>query len=158
MRLSLTEVQAMHADLLIRGETDASSGLINGFRIVTLRVAILCIGGISAFEATAQQVAGWADPLPELDRELAAVGRDDLIARFRDIRDAVNVLKHGYGRSYDRKGELGFRVKERGDAFFHEGDVGEISALVDPDEVFALECITILEELDQALKLDDRFF
>ena len=56
---------------------------------------------------------------------------------FLDFRDAINVLKHGAGRSHDRllgRGErLDFSVRAQDEPFHDEGDVSEVSTLVRAD-------------------------
>ena len=71
--------------------------------------------------------------------------------RYLDFRLAVNVLKHGEGRSYekllDRQALLPFAIKGRGEAFFEEGDVSEVGGLVDTRGRFIDQCVEIISEI-----------
>lgn len=133
--------------------TDSSA--INAFRTLTMSSYILCIGGLSVLEATIQQGLGWENGFKELDERLRASGRGDLADRFQDYKDAVNVLKHGAGRSYDRlvarRGELGFNIKGPGESFFDEGDVGEVTGLIDANTAFAEQIASIVDEVVGAI-------
>jgi hypothetical protein len=61
------------------------------------------------------------------------------------------VLKHGRGRSYDalvkKASALPFRVKRPGESFFCEGDIAEVSTLVEVDDAFLLSCAEIIREV-----------
>jgi len=54
-------------------------------------------------------------------------GAQDLKERFVNLRLAINVLKHGEGRSYtdllEKAAALPFRIKQPTENFFNEGDV-----------------------------------
>ena len=55
-------------------------------------------------------------PPPRLDRHLREQGLADLAERFLDYRDAIDILKHGAGRSHDRRwpnARLDFRASAR---------------------------------------------
>jgi hypothetical protein len=67
----------------------------------------------------------------------------------------VNVLKHGRGRSYKdlvkKAGSLPFRVKLPGEAFFFEGDVAEVSTLVEVDDAFVKLCAEVIHDVSVAI-------
>jgi hypothetical protein len=67
----------------------------------------------------------------------------------------VNVLKHGRGRSYDalvaEAVTLPFRVKLPEEAFFNEGDVSEVSALIEVDDRFVLLCADVINQVSIVL-------
>ncbi|WP_146193600.1 hypothetical protein [Sphingosinicella humi] len=122
-----------------------------------MQSAILAIGALQAFEGLLQQEKGWTNTFQELDRTLRASGRAELADRFFDYRDAINVLKHGEGRSYDklvaRRDVLPFKVKAKHQAFFEEGDVSEGIRLVEADHVFVRQCSDTIQEIVEALAL-----
>ena len=87
----------------------------------------------SLFESILKTVMRWDDPLIELDKYLRNEGNDYLADRIIDYMLAINVLKHGHGRSYDKlqsRPNLEFKVLPEGDQFFSEGDVSEVNVLV----------------------------
>lgn len=77
-------------------------------------------------------------------------GNVELAETFNDYQLAINVLKHGKGRSYRqllaKSSELEFKVKREGDNFFFEGDVSEVSVLIDVDDQFVRRCATLIQE------------
>ena len=87
-----------------------------------------------------------------MDREGEAVLKD----RFSDLQLAINVLKHGRGRSYDalvaKAGALRFRVKLPGEVFFCDGDVSEVSTLIEVDDSFVLSCAEVIREVSEAIR------
>lgn len=82
-------------------------------------------------------------------------GESDLRERFGELILAINVLKHGRGRSYDllvtKVESLPFRVKLPEEVFFFEGDVSEISTLVEVDDVFVQRCSDVISEVSQVI-------
>jgi len=119
-------------------KTSAATSLVKTLQMVQLQKVILATGMFSLFEAMLQDGLrrndGFAEAMKLLDRE----GEVVLKERFRDLQLAINVLKHGRGRSYDalvaKAGALPFRIKLPGEAFFCEGDVSEVSTLVEIDD------------------------
>ncbi|MDT8873382.1 hypothetical protein RAA17_25360 [Komagataeibacter rhaeticus] len=79
-----------------------------------------------------------------------------LLQRSEDYQCAINVLKHGRGRSYEyltnRHKDLEFRIKLPDENFFNEGDVSEVTTLIDVDYTFVMDCAHIIEEVASALK------
>jgi hypothetical protein len=76
--------------------------------------------------------------------------------RFNHLQLAINVLKHGRGRSYDalvaKSGGLPFKMKMPGEAFFFEGDVSEISTLIEVDDRFVLSCVEVIQKVSEAIR------
>ncbi|WP_298808413.1 hypothetical protein [uncultured Sphingomonas sp.] len=136
-------------------QTGAANRDINALRMVSMQRSIVAIGAIQAFEGVLQQHKGWGDTFGKLDRHLRATGYDELADRFVDYRDAINVLKHGHGRSYERllakRAALPFTVKDRGQPFFDEGDVSEGLRLVDANRDFVCQCSAIIKEIAAVL-------
>ncbi|MNR28378.1 hypothetical protein D3C85_1457000 [compost metagenome] len=69
---------------------------------------------------------------------------------------AINVLKHGRGRSYnelvEKSGKLKFKVKMPGEHFFSEGDVSEVATLVEVDDRFVQMCADVIRDVTYSLK------
>ena len=71
----------------------------------------------------------------------------DLNNRFAIFVQAVNVLKHGRGRSHDAliaMDNLPFRIKRPGDDFFSEGDISEVATLIEVDDQFVRDCAALI--------------
>lgn len=148
----VADVHDRHVENL---QTGASTIDVNGLRTCSMAITIIAVGVIGTFEGMLQRHFGWADAYPELDKALKSVGRADLADRLLDHRLAVNVLKHGEGRSYerllDRRALLPFAIKGKGEAFLEEGDVSEVGGLVDTRGPFVDQCIEIINEIRDVL-------
>ncbi|WP_426290432.1 hypothetical protein [Sphingomonas sp. TWP1-3-1] len=151
----LRHVDGVNEGIVTRLQKEATSELIDGLRMCTIGRTIIAVGLMGVFEAQLQQHFGWGNVPADLNDALRRVGRDDLVIRLSDIRDAVNVLKHGEGRSYERllsrKDALTFLVKGREEAFFDEGDVSEISRLIEADSRFVEATVAALADIGAAL-------
>lgn len=137
-------------------QTSGSTSLVNAARMLTMLRAIVAIGSFSVFEAVLQQQAGWDNPFATIDQLLRDIGNEPLADRFNDYRNAINVLKHGKGRSYEallkRGAALDFPLKPPDQSFFHEGDVSEGLHLIKADDEFGRRCAQIIREVADALR------
>ena len=153
---SLQHAEETEARVIEALQFGAATSSVNALRMLTMHSTIIAIGAIQAFESLIQQKKGWKNTFKELDLELRTKGHTDLADRFLDYRDAINVLKHGEGSSYDklvaRKEKLPFTIKEKGRRYFDEGDVSENIRLVDADHAFVRQCSEIIEEIISALR------
>lgn len=135
----------------------ASTVDVNGLRTCSMASTIIAVGVIGTFEGMLQRHFGWVDAYPELDNVLRGKGRADLADQLLDYRLAVNVLKHGEGRSYDkllnRRKSLPFAIKGKGEAFFEEGDVSQVGDLADTRGPFIDHCVAIINEIRNVLEI-----
>lgn len=158
VEFTLQHAQQAEDQIVERLQVEAGTPLVNALRTLTMQSAIVAVGCFSVFEALLQQKKGWANPFEALDRQLRSDNETDLAGRFRDYRDAINVLKHGAGRSYERllarKATLPFIVKDRGERFFDEGDVSEGIRLIKADHAFVRQCAEIIQQVVHALRSD----
>ena len=139
---SLSALEAASQRVSESLEASAATQLVKALQMIQLQKAISAVGMFSIFDALLQRGLHCKDGLPEAMKVLAALGESALKNRFYDLQFAINVLKHGKGRSYDelvqKAASLPFRIKLTGEAFFEEGDVGEISSLIKVDNPFVL--------------------
>jgi hypothetical protein len=137
-------------------QTSAATTLVKVLQMVQLQKAILAVGMFSLFEATLQDGLSCSDGFREANNVLEREGEVALKDRFGDLLLAINVLKHGRGRSYDalvaKAGNLRFRVKLPGEGFFCEGDVSEVSTLIEVDDTFVLSCAEVIREVSEAIR------
>lgn len=135
--------------------TSAASGLVKSLQMIQLQKAITAVGMFSIFEAMLQDRQAGRNGFTEARRCLEQQGEEALARRFLLFTYAVNVLKHGHGRSYEAllaEGEaLPFRLKRPDEHFFFEGDVSEVSMLIQVDDAFVLGCAEIISEVSAAL-------
>jgi hypothetical protein len=153
----LRQVDEANDEYVKKLQSSASTVFVNGLRTCTMARTLIAVGTVGAFEALLQRQTGWKNAFVELDATLNKRGQADLVERFRDFRDAINVLKHGEGRSYERllsrREHLPFTVKERDMAFFEEGDVSEVARLIDADGAFIESCIDVIREIMAVIDL-----
>ena len=140
-------------------QTSAATSLIMGLRVCRFQRAVVAIGMFSLFESLLQDRMCWDAPFRELPYHLKTLSKTELAQVFEDYKDAINVLKHGKGPSYERLLErttqLEFRVKLLGTHFFEEGDVSEVQTLIDVNEHFVMRCAEIIEEIALLLRLQE---
>lgn len=153
---SLREANDKLIDLL---QESASTSLVKGLQAVQLQKAILAVGMFSIFEARLQDGLDCNDGFGfrEAGEILEHAGCTALKRRLDDMVLAINVLKHGRGRSYDalvaKVDSLPFRIKMPGEAFFAEGDVSEIQTLIEVDDAFVRTCADVIYEVADAIRL-----
>jgi hypothetical protein len=139
-------------ELNARGETI----LVKFIQMIRLQKAIFSIGMFSIFDAILQERLGCKDGFKEANAILSLEGKEELKNRFIDFQLAINALKHGRGRSYEelitRMKNLSFNIKNPEDAFFFEGDVSEISTLIEIDDEFVLQCASIINEVTDVIR------
>jgi hypothetical protein len=138
-------------------QTSAATTLVKALQMIQLQKAILAVGMFSLFEAILQDGLSCSDGFREATDILDREGEVVLKERFNDLQLAINVLKHGRGRSYDALvakagGALRFRVKLPGEASFCEGDVSEVSTLIEVDDTFVLSCAEVIREVSEAIR------
>ena len=150
---ALDEAQQRTVDAL---QTSAATTLVKTLQMVQLQKAISAVGMFSMFDAILQDQLQCKDGFKEAGKLLESQGEIELKENFSNLQLAVNVLKHGKGRSYNDLVEkatiLPFRVKLPDEYFFNEGDVSEISTLVEVDDAFVLLCAEVIHAVSVAVQ------
>ena len=150
---SLKEVESKVIEQL---KTSGSTVLVKNLQMIQLQKAITAIGMFSLFESILQDGLTCKNGFDEAKSILKQSGNIDLNNRFEDFICAINVLKHGKGRSYDtlvaKSSLLSFKIKMPGEDYFDEGDVSEISTLVEVNDDFVLDCASLIEEVSEEIK------
>jgi hypothetical protein len=135
--------------------SDGSTIFVKNAQAIQLGKVVLAVGIFSIFEARLQDGLNCSDGFAELRKILSNANKQDLALRFEQFAAAVNVLKHGKGRSYDWllcRDALPFVVKARDQHFFFEGDVSEPDTLVLVDDAFVGSCAELLEASIEAVR------
>ena len=124
--------------------------------MISLQKSIFAVGMLSMFEAALQEGLQCENGFSEADNVLEEAGETTLKERFDSLRKAINVLKHGKGSSYEallkNSGSIAFQVKPTSGAYFSEGDVSEISTLVDVDDEFVLSCADVIRDVTSVIR------
>lgn len=144
--------QSVEAEL----QTSGATRLVRALQMIQLQKAISAIGVFSMFDAMLQDELGCADGFRGAVELLESEGKADLKQRFLDLRMAINVLKHGRGRSYDalvkRAEDLPFTIKLPDQHFFNEGDVSEVATLVEIDDAFVRCCAEMIRDVAAVIR------
>jgi hypothetical protein len=139
-------------------QVSGATTLVKTLQMIQLQKAIFAVGMFSMFEATLQECLkcknGFLQAKKILEREKESILKE----RFDNFYLAINVLKHGHGDSYraliDKAASLPFRVKLPTEAFFFEGDVSEVSTLIEVDDSFVLACASVIRDVsDKVIRL-----
>jgi hypothetical protein len=150
---ALDEAQQHTVDAL---QTSAATTLVKTLQMVQLQKAISAVGMFSMFDAILQDQLHCKDGFKEAGQLLEDQGEVVLKENFSNLQLAVNVLKHGKGRSYvdlvQKAATLPFRVKLPDEHFFNEGNVSEISTLVEVDDAFVLLCAEVIHAVSIAVQ------
>jgi hypothetical protein len=154
---TLSHSRTVQDEIIDELQTSARTPLLTALRMLRLQRAILVTGMFSLFESLLQSEMGWTEPFDRLKERLAQSGNIELAETFDDYQLAINVLKHGKGRSYRqllaKASKLEFKVKPEGEPFFFEGDVSEVSVLIDVDDRFVMRCAALIQEASAIIRL-----
>ncbi|HYU13264.1 MAG TPA: hypothetical protein VEK82_11850 [Stellaceae bacterium] len=157
---TLSHSSSVREKILNELQTNASTPLIMGLRLIRLQGVVLSIGMFSLLESLLQTHVGWSQPFDHLVKYLRDHEEGALADSFNDYWLAINVLKHGSGRSYDqllaKSANLEFKVKSEGEPFFYEGDVSEVDVLIDVDETFVRRCAGLIEEVSSVIRSNEQ--
>lgn len=152
---TLNALSSAQQTLIEELESSARTPLVRALQMVQLQRAICAVGMFSMFDAILQDELQSADGFRKATELLEAVGEISLRERFVDLQLAVNVLKHGRGRSYDalvqKASVLPFRVRLPNEAFFCEGDVAELPTLIEVDDAFVQLCAQVIHEVSVSI-------
>jgi hypothetical protein len=132
-------------------ETSGSTSLVITLQMIQLQKAIFAVGMFSNFEAYLQEGLNCTNGFDKAKKILDDENELEINERFENLILAINVLKHGRGRSYDtlvaNAKSLPFKIKLPNESFFLEGDVSEVSTLVQVDDSFVQLCGDTIREV-----------
>jgi hypothetical protein len=153
---TLSALEKLNSEVIEELQTGASRVSVMNLQMIQLQKAIISIGIFSLFESILQEGLACRDGFAEAKKMLLKSGKVELNDRFNDFLCAINVLKHGRGRSYDelvaKSKSLPFKIKLPGENFFFEGDVSEISTLIKVDDKFVLNCAELIEQVSREIR------
>lgn len=152
---TLETLRAANERIINELQTSGATSLVKTLQMVQLQKSIFAVGMFSIFEAILQEGLGCSNGFGEAKKILKDQGELDLKERFDDLFLAINVLKHGRGPSYDalvvKADTLPFRIKLPDESFFFEGDVCEISTLIEVDDAFVQLCGTAINDVSMVI-------
>jgi hypothetical protein len=132
-------------------QTSGATRHVKNLQMIQLSRAIIAVGMFSIFESVVQDRLECRNGFDTVRECLERENENDLNSRFAIFVHAINVLKHGRGRSYDAlvtmDNDLPFRIKRPGEDFFSEGDVSEVATLIEVDDRFVRDCAALIAQV-----------
>lgn len=154
---TLSRLKEVHEKTTEALQTSGATSLVKTLQMIRLEKVILVVGMFSVFDAILQDRLACDNGFAEAKSILKEGGETVLLEQFIDFELAINALKHGKGRSYNQllaKNAGAFRatLKQSDERFFFEGDVSEISGLVDVDDEFIENCSLVIACVSRAIQ------
>jgi hypothetical protein len=153
---TLSTLRRAQDEVIAELQTSGATRHIKNLQMIQLQKAVMAVGMFSIFEAHLQDGLHCKNGFQQANELLGQQGEATLKDRFVALQAAINVLKHGRGKSYDvlvsKATALGFRVKLPGETFFDEGDVSEVSTLIEVDDDFVRRCADVIREVSEAIR------
>src|SRR5690606_27217382 len=160
---SLGTLEEVESKVIEQLQTSGSTILVKTLQMIQLQKTIIAIGMFSLFESILQDALCCKNGFDEVKKILVQSGNTDLKNRFENFNCAINTLKHGTRKSYNalvaKSSSLPFKIKLPGEDFFDEGDVSEITTLIEVNDKFVLDCAKLIEEVSNEIrKVNTDFF
>ncbi|GGE20376.1 hypothetical protein [Sphingobacterium cellulitidis] len=137
-------------------EENATTSSVRTLQMINLQKAIIATGMFSLFDAELQRRLDCTDGFKEVLKLLEHNGNANLTSRFSYFKLAINVLKHGRGKSYEKLlvecENLPFTIKSNENSFFDEGDIDEVSILIKVDDNFLRNCAELINDVSKVIK------
>lgn len=137
-------------------EESAPTSAIKNLQMLQLQKVILATGMFSLFDAILQEGFACRNGFVKAKAILIQRREVELHNRFEDFIRAINVLKHGRGESYNslvaKFESLPFKIKLPDQNFFYEGDVSEVSTLVEVTDKFVLDCAELIGQVSAVMR------
>lgn len=137
-------------------EIGSATSDIKCLQMINMQKAIIAVGLVSIFESIVQNEYNCESGQKFAKDVLTEKGEQELLGIYSVYCDAINVLKHGRGRSYNKlvanATTLPFKVKQPNEYFFFEGDVSEVSTLIEVDNKFVIDCSNVITQVSEKIK------
>ena len=153
---TLNALEKLNSKVIEELQTSGSTVAVKNLQMVQLQKAILAIGMFSLFESMLQAGLACSNGFDGAKKILLQKGKNELHNRFDEFICAINVLKHGRGKSYDalvsKSHPLPFKIKLPAENFFYEGDVSEVHTLIRVDDDFVLNCAELIDQVSKEMR------
>lgn len=138
-------------------QTTGATSLVKTLQMIRLEKIILAVGMFSVFEALIQNRLNCNNGFEGAKNILKQNGDLEVLSRIENLELAINALKHGKGRSYNAilaKGveSLKLKVKPSDEQYFDEGDVSEVSTLIDVNNNFIDDCVEVIKLVSKSIE------
>lgn len=152
---TLNALKSLNNELLDSLGELANTTVIKNLQMVQLQKVILAVGMFSIFDSELQKSLSCKNGFIKAREILYDKGEIKLKNRFEYFSLAINILKHGQGRSYETLIQnyqlLPFEIITPGSSFFKEGDVTEVDTLIKVDDKFVMNCAELLTQVSKAV-------
>ena len=152
---ALHSINKLHVEVSKELDKTGSTSAVKNLQMMQLHKVIIATGMLSIFEANLQDRFNGREGFKTAKDFLKVKGEVELFKRFELYLNAINVLKHGRGSSYNwllkRAKYLPFKIKLPGENFFFEGDVSEVSTLIEVTDEFVLACAELIQQVSAVL-------
>src|SRR4051794_15313943 len=98
---TLYQLKKTNEAIIAELQTSGATILVKELQMVRLQKAVTAVGMFSIFEAILQDRLACENGFAEAKLILKRTSNEVLLQRFEDFQCAINVLKHGKGRSYE---------------------------------------------------------
>jgi hypothetical protein len=136
-------------------QTSGATRHVKNLEMIQLNRAIIAVGMFSIFDSIVQDRLECRNGFAAVRECLERENENDLDNRFAIFVHAINVLKHGRGRSYDALITMGnhlpFRIKRLGEDSFSEGNVSEVATLIEVDDRFVRDCAALIAQVSSVI-------
>ena len=153
---TLATLEEANSKIIEAFQASGSTIHVKNLQMIQLQKKIFAIGMFSMFDAILQDQLQCRNGFEKAKNILKEKQNLELHNRFNEFICAINVLKHGEGRSYDALVSkfrfLPFEIKLHGENFFDEGNVSEINTLIEVDDNFVLNCANLIESISNEIK------
>lgn len=159
---TLSSLEKLSSETRKTLETSAPTSSIKNLQMIELQKVILAVGMFSLLDGILQDGFKCNNGFKKLKEILIDSGSHDICDRFIIFESAINVLKHGKGRSYNylvsRYDALPFKIKKPDEFFFSEGNVSEVNTLIEVNDQFVLDCAGLIGLILKKIRELDREF
>jgi len=146
----------LEGNIIQQLQTSAATPLVVTLQALNFRRAAFSVGMFSMLEAYLQDSVSEYYAFKSVKNILIENGKVELATKLNQFILAINVLKHGRGRSYDElvamTATLPFVIKKPDQHFFYEGDVSEIDTLIQVDNEFVNRCAEVIYDIITELR------
>lgn len=154
---TLTSLHDVHEKTLEALQTSGATSLVKTLQMIRLEKVILVVGMFSIFDAILKDRLNCENGFAEVKSILKEGNETELLEQFTNYELAINALKHGKGRSYNKliakeRMSIQATVKNPNENFFFEGDVSEIAGLVEVNDEFIENCSILITRISSTLK------
>jgi len=153
---TLKALDELHAESIETLQTSARTSEVKKLQMIKLQKVVMAIGMFSLFESILQQRLSCENGFVKAKEILISAKKFELLELFNKFYLAVNVLKHGKGKSYNEliseADTLPFQLKLENQCSFNDGDVDEVSTYIKVDNDFVLNCANIIQLVSNEIR------